>query len=67
MDRIFRKTTSIFTLVQTTKNEPHMYGKNGELLRSLDDVEDAAVRQASKAHKEHHEKGSDETVGEERA
>lgn len=63
MDRIFRKTTSIFTLVQTTRDEPHMYGKNGELLRGLDDVEDEAVRRASKAQKEHHEEGSDERAG----
>ncbi|KAL4942973.1 hypothetical protein BDV06DRAFT_153114 [Aspergillus oleicola] len=47
MDRIFRKTTSVFGLVKTAKNEPHMYGKHGELLRQLEDVEDEAVRRAS--------------------
>ncbi|KAL4811357.1 general substrate transporter [Aspergillus unguis] len=47
MDRIFRKTKSIFTLVKTAKEEPHMYGKKGELLRQLSDVEDEAVRKAS--------------------
>ncbi|KAI9369059.1 general substrate transporter [Aspergillus egyptiacus] len=47
MDRIFRKTTSVFNLVQTAKAEPHMYGRRGELLRQLSDVEDNAVRPAS--------------------
>ncbi|KAL4947718.1 general substrate transporter [Aspergillus filifer] len=47
MDRIFRKTKSVFSLVKTAKNEPHMYGKHGELLRQLEDVEDDAVRRAS--------------------
>ncbi|KAL4965234.1 sugar porter family MFS transporter [Aspergillus stella-maris] len=47
MDRIFRKTKSVFSLVKTAKDEPHMYGKHGELLRQLDDVEDEAVRRAS--------------------
>ncbi|KAL4881688.1 general substrate transporter [Aspergillus karnatakaensis] len=47
MDRIFRKTKSVFGLVKTAKEEPHMYGKHGELLRALEDVEDDAVRRAS--------------------
>ncbi|CEN59862.1 Putative MFS monosaccharide transporter [Aspergillus calidoustus] len=47
MDRIFRKTTSVFNVVKKAKEEPHMYGKNGELLRQLSDVEDDAVRRAS--------------------
>ncbi|KAL2789107.1 general substrate transporter [Aspergillus insuetus] len=47
MDRIFRKTTSVFNVVKRAKEEPHMYGKNGELLRQLSDVEDDAVRRAS--------------------
>lgn len=67
MDRIFHKTTSIFNLVRTAEQEPHMYGKMGELLLTVDDVEDDAVnavRRASvapKEHKEHieHEKSAD--------
>ncbi|KAJ5179526.1 hypothetical protein N7492_002736 [Penicillium capsulatum] len=47
MDRIFRKTKTVFSVVGLARNEPHMYGPNGELLRSLDDVEDEAVRRAS--------------------
>ncbi|GKZ98778.1 hypothetical protein AnigIFM60653_000112 [Aspergillus niger] len=47
MDRIFRKTTSVFNVVKVANEEPHMYGKHGELLRTLDDVEDDAVRRAS--------------------
>ncbi|KAL5001565.1 general substrate transporter [Aspergillus recurvatus] len=64
MDRIFRKTKSIFSLVRTAKEEPHMYGKHGELMRQLSDVEDEAVRRASIL--EHHagekdRESSDET------
>ncbi|BCS27323.1 sugar porter family MFS transporter [Aspergillus puulaauensis] len=47
MDRIFRKTKSVFTLVKTAAQEPHMYGKHGELLHQLSEVEDEAVRRAS--------------------
>jgi len=47
MDRIFRKTKSVFTLVKTADQEPHMYGKHGELLHQLSEVEDEAVRRAS--------------------
>ncbi|KAJ5081282.1 hypothetical protein NUU61_009546 [Penicillium alfredii] len=70
MDRIFRKTTTVFNVVTLAREEPHMYGPNGELLRTLDDVEDEAVRRASilnregktvtQLHREHAgEKGSD--------
>ncbi|KKK26207.1 hypothetical protein ARAM_003869, partial [Aspergillus rambellii] len=52
MDRIFRKTTSVFNVVKRAKEEPHMYGKHGELLRNLSDVEDEAVRRTSVL--EHH-------------
>lgn len=58
MDRIFHKTTSIFNLVRTAEQEPHMYGKKGELLLTVDDVEDdavKAVRNTSVSHKEHKE------------
>ncbi|KAL4865888.1 hypothetical protein BDV12DRAFT_199752 [Aspergillus spectabilis] len=47
MDRIFRKTTGVLNVVKTAKEEPHMYGKHGELLHALEDVEDDAVRRAS--------------------
>lgn len=47
MDRIFHKTTNVFNCVSLARNEPHMYGPNGELLRTLDDIEDEAVRRAS--------------------
>lgn len=47
MDRIFHKTTNVFDVVKIAKHEPHMYGPNGELLRTLDDIEDDAVRRAS--------------------
>ena len=76
MDRIFRKTTSVFNVVSLARSEPHMYGPNGELLRTLDDVEDDAVRRASILNKEskyqhqantqHAEKHSDGDTSEER-
>ena len=47
MDRIFKKSNGIWDVVKLANNEPHMYGPNGELLRTLDDVEDEAVRRAS--------------------
>lgn len=78
MDRIFRKTKNVFHVVSLAREEPHMYGPNGELLRTLDDVEDEAVRRASVlanpskaattrnqlAHAEHAEKLSDENSSE---
>lgn len=48
MDDIFRNTTSIFTLVRTARDKPHMYGRRGELLYTVDDVEGSAV----KSHRE---------------
>lgn len=47
MDRIFRKTTSIFSLVKTADKEPHMYGEKGELLRDLEEIDDDRIRRAS--------------------
>ncbi|RAL17142.1 sugar porter family MFS transporter [Aspergillus homomorphus CBS 101889] len=47
MDRIFRKTKSIFQVVKVANEEPHMYGRHGELLRTPGDVEDEAVRRTS--------------------
>lgn len=60
MDRIFRKTKSIFSVVKVAKEEPHMYGKRGELLHTLDDVEDEAVRRASVLSHTHKGVDSDE-------
>lgn len=55
MDRIFHKTTNVFDVVPIARKEPHMYGPNGELLRTLDDVEDEAVRRAiNKQRKQDH-------------
>lgn len=59
MDRIWRKTTSIFNVVSIARNEPHMYGKNGELLRDLRDVEDDAIRRVSIMNHEHEKDSSD--------
>ncbi|PLB50340.1 sugar transport protein [Aspergillus steynii IBT 23096] len=69
MDRIFRKTKSVFSLVKTARDEPHMYGKKGELLHTLADVEDDAVRRASVLNHTHKslEKDSDENVSVEHA
>ncbi|EAL89485.1 hypothetical protein KXW98_005644 [Aspergillus fumigatus] len=68
MDRIFRKTKSIFSVVQVARDEPHMYGKKGELLLTLDDVEDDAVRRASVLSHAHKGTGSnsDENTSSER-
>jgi hypothetical protein len=63
MDRIFRKTKNIFSVVRIADKEPHMYGKNGELLLTLDDVEDDAVRRASVL--EHHNKEMEKDSSEE--
>ncbi|PWY80725.1 MFS monosaccharide transporter [Aspergillus heteromorphus CBS 117.55] len=64
MDRIFRKTKNVFSLVKVANEEPHMYGKKGELLFMLDDVEDDAVRRASvlSHHAKDTEKGSEENI-----
>lgn len=77
MDRIFRKTTNVFNVVSVARTEPHMYGPNGELLRTLDDVEDDAVRRASilnkeskaqtQSHTQHTEKYSDGNTSEDRS
>ena len=66
MDRIFHKTKSIFSVVGIADKEPHMYGKKGELLLTLDDVEDAAVHAVRRRSVVNHthkgmEKDSDET------
>ncbi|KAJ5765321.1 hypothetical protein N7520_004880 [Penicillium odoratum] len=61
MDILFRRSNNVFDIVSLARSEPHMYGPNGELLRTLDDIEDEAVRRASafsnqgKAAERHHE------------
>lgn len=71
MDHIFHKTTNVFNVVSVARSEPHMYGPNGELLRTLDDVEDEAVRrtlqkQGRQTHHENVEKDSDGTTSEDK-
>lgn len=71
MDRLFHKSHSIFDIVSLARDEPHMYGPNGELLRTLDDVEDEAVRRVSvlsnpakngaRNHREHMTESTTET------
>lgn len=46
MDTIFHKTSSVFNLVSVARNEPHRYGKNGELLINYEDTEEH-LRRAS--------------------
>ncbi|KAJ5976063.1 hypothetical protein N7481_009770 [Penicillium waksmanii] len=46
MDTIFHKTNSIFSLVSVARNEPHRYGKKGELLVNYQDTEEH-LRRAS--------------------
>lgn len=77
MDRIFPKTTNVFNVVSIARIKPHMYGPNGELLRTLEDVEDDAVRRASilnreskahaQSHTQHAEKYSDGNISEEKS
>ncbi|KAL4896783.1 general substrate transporter [Aspergillus ambiguus] len=66
MDRIFRKTQNVFQVVKIARDEPHMYGKHGELLHTLDDVEDEAVRRASVLSHPHKDE-SDENTSTEKA
>ena len=46
MDTIFHKTSSVFNAVSVARNEPHRYGKNGELLIHYQDTEEH-LRRAS--------------------
>jgi hypothetical protein len=46
MDTIFQKSTSIFNVVSVARNEPHRFGKNGELLINYQDTEEH-MRRAS--------------------
>jgi hypothetical protein len=38
MDTIFHKTKSIFSVVRVAKEEPHRYGKKGEILINYEDT-----------------------------
>lgn len=40
MDTIFCKTDSIFKVVSVARNEPHRYGKDGELLINYEETEE---------------------------
>lgn len=46
MDTIFHKTNNVFNLVSVARNEPHRYGKKGELLVNYQDTEEH-LRRAS--------------------
>lgn len=46
MDTIFHKTSSIFNAVSVARNEPHRYGKKGELLINYEETEEH-LRRAS--------------------
>lgn len=52
MDTIFHKTTSAFNVVSVARNEPHRYGKNGELLINYQDTEEH-LRRASHVSEKH--------------
>lgn len=38
MDTIFYKTNNVFNVVTVARNEPHRFGKNGELLVNYQDT-----------------------------
>lgn len=40
MDRIFRKTSTVFDVVTVAREEPHAYSPKGELLYTLEYVRD---------------------------
>lgn len=46
MDTIFHKTSSVFNVVSVARNEPHRYGKKGELLINYENTEEH-LRRAS--------------------
>lgn len=52
MDTIFHKTSNIFNVVSVARNEPHRYGKNGELLINYQDTEEH-LRRASHVSEKH--------------
>ncbi len=47
MDSIFRKTTGIFSVVRTAKEEPHRYGKHGEILIDYEATEEHERRRST--------------------
>lgn len=47
MDSIFGKTTNVFSVVKTAKEEPRRYGKNGEVLINYDETEEHFRRRSS--------------------
>ncbi|KAJ9499524.1 hypothetical protein LTR99_009693 [Exophiala xenobiotica] len=61
MDTIFHKTKGIFTVVGTAKNEPHWFGKKGELLIDYEQTEEhqrrvsTAERRASVLSQNHYD------------
>ncbi|KAJ5961657.1 hypothetical protein N7501_006598 [Penicillium viridicatum] len=40
MDTIFHKTSNVFNVVSVARNEPHRYGKKGELLINYEETEE---------------------------
>jgi hypothetical protein len=54
MDTIFRKTTSIWTLVRVAAEEPRRYGKNGELLINYTETEEHYTRVGENTEHEKH-------------
>lgn len=57
MDTIFHKTTSVFNVVSVARNEPHRYGKNGELLINYEDTQEH-LRRASYVAEKNNKLGS---------
>lgn len=49
MDTIFHNTTSVFNVVRVAKEEPHRYGKNGEVLINYQETEEHQRRRSSVA------------------
>ncbi|KAJ5201335.1 uncharacterized protein N7498_005998 [Penicillium cinerascens] len=52
MDTIFQNSTSVFNVVSVARNQPHRYGKNGELLINYQDTEEH-LRRASHVSEKH--------------
>ena len=52
MDTIFFKTTSVFNVVSVARNEPHRFGKNGELLINYQETAEH-LRRASHVSEKH--------------
>ncbi|KAJ5570004.1 uncharacterized protein N7459_009434 [Penicillium hispanicum] len=52
MDTIFLKTTNVFNVVSVARNQPHRFGKNGELLINYQDTAEH-LRRASHVSEKH--------------